>query len=129
MTWEVIEHFSPHEFKCRCGNCGSDGKEMDMRFIARLDALRKEFGTPMSITSGYRCPIHNNHVSSTGLRGPHTTGRAADVGISGADAWLLVLLSNFGGIGINQRGPYNKRFIHFDDLEGHAHPRPRIWTY
>lgn len=127
MTWADIKHFKPSEFACHCGDCGSDGTEMDMRFIRRLDALRKLYGAAMQVTSGYRCPAHNNRVSSTGLTGPHTTGRAADIGVSGSAALELVLLSNFGGLGINQKGPHNKRFIHLDDLEGPT--RPRIWSY
>ena len=95
--------------------------------MRRLDALRHSFGEPMIVTSGYRCPAHNDNVSTTGLDGPHTTGRAADIGISGAAALDLVLLSNFGGLGINQKGPHEKRFIHLDDLDGPT--RPRIWSY
>ena len=102
---------------------------MDMRFILRLDRLRMEYGAPMRVTSGYRCPAHNNSVSSTGLDGPHTTGRAADIGISGEKAYHLLRQVSFSGVGINQRGAYDKRFIHLDDLEGPEHPRPRIWTY
>ena len=127
MTWDEIRYFKPQEFACHCGTCGSTGLEMDLRFIKRLDQLRHEYGAPMKVTSGYRCPAHNNSVSSTGFNGPHTTGHAADIGISGEQAYNLVRLSNFGGLGINQRGPYEKRFIHLDDLDGDT--RPRIWTY
>ena len=129
MSWDDVRYFGPHEFACHCGNCGSDGLEMDKRFILRLDQLRAEYGAPLLISSGYRCPAHNNQVSSTGFDGPHTTGHAADIGISGEQAYYLAQQTNFSGMGINQRGPYEGRFIHLDDLEGPAHPRPRIWTY
>jgi uncharacterized protein YcbK (DUF882 family) len=133
ITWDMIEHFTPAEFICRCGQCGSTGEEMDLNFVFALDQLRERFGEPMIITSGYRCPAYNDSISTTGLDGPHTTGRAADVSVSGEKAFHLVQQCSLGGwmtgIGINQRGAYEKRFIHLDDLGVPGHPRPRIWTY
>ena len=101
-------------------------------FIDRLDDLREQLGFPLIITSGYRCPKHNNAVSTTGDDGPHTTGRAADVGISGPAALALVRRATgdgMQGIGLNQRGPHEKRFVHLDDLQSPEHPRPNLWTY
>lgn len=133
IDWHQIEHFKPEEFACRCGECGSDGREMDLNFVFALDQLRERSGRPMVITSGYRCPAYNNRIASTGFDGPHTTGRAADIGISGEPAFHLVQQCTLGGwmrgIGINQKGPHEKRFIHLDDLEGPDHPRPRLWSY
>lgn len=133
ITWDMIRHFDPKEFACRCDTCGSDGHEMDMNFVYALDQLRERSGRPMRITSGYRCPAYNASISTTGHDGPHTTGRAADVGVSGEPAFNLVQQCSLGGwmrgIGINQKGPHDKRFIHLDDLEGPDHPRPRVWTY
>ena len=131
LDWGDMEHFQPGEFKCRCGECGSDGTEMNIEFIFALDQLRERQGSAMVITSGYRCPEYNDRIASTGLDGPHTTGRAADISVSGEKAFHLVQQCTLGGwmrgIGINQRGEYNKRFIHLDDLDGDN--RPRIWTY
>ena len=132
-TWADIRHFKPAEFACRCGDCGSEGFEMDIVFISALDQLRERSGRAMIITSGYRCPAYNDRISTTGEDGPHTTGRAADVRVSGEPAFRLVQQCSLGGwmsgIGINQRGAHDKRFIHLDDLTGPDHPRPRIWTY
>jgi uncharacterized protein YcbK (DUF882 family) len=133
ITWDMIEHFKQSEFACHCGECGSTGNEMDLNFVFALDQLRERFGLPMIITSGYRCPAYNESISTTGKDGPHTTGRAADVAVSGEQAFHLVQQCSLGGwmtgIGINQRGAYEKRFIHLDDLGVPGHPRPRIWTY
>jgi uncharacterized protein YcbK (DUF882 family) len=132
-SWKDIKHFKPAEFACRCGECGSDGNEMNLDFVDSLDQLRERLGYPMTITSGYRCPAYNERISTTGKDGPHTTGRAADVLISGEQAFRLVQQCSLGGwmsgIGIKQKGPHEKRFIHLDDLAGPDHPRPRIWTY
>lgn len=132
-TWDTIEHFKATEFACRCGECGSTGDEMNMEFIYALNQLRERLDNAMVITSGYRCPAYNDRISSTGVDGPHTTGRAADVGVSGERAFHLVqqccINGWMKGIGINQKGAYDKRFIHLDNLEEPDHPRPRIWTY
>ena len=127
-TVDSSTHFSREELTCHCG-CGRC--EMDAVFMARLEALREAFGKPMKLSSAYRCPDYNAAVSTTGPNGPHTTGRAVDVLVSGEDAWRLVQLAydmGFTGLGVCQRGPHETRFIHLDDLEDDV-IRPRIWSY
>ena len=119
-----MRYFSINEFKC--SHCGL--VEMNTDFLYKLDNLRKDFGKPIIISSGYRCPQHNEAVSSTGLGGPHTTGKACDILVSGHDAYdLLKLVVNHGfkGIGINQKGP--SRFIHLDMIDSNL--RPWLWSY
>lgn len=121
MSWAGIRHFKPNEFACK--HCGEN--KIDMGLVRMLDSLRTEFGRPIIITSGYRCPEHNQRVSSTGLDGPHTTGKAVDIGVSRGDAYRLLkiaFLMGFNRIGVNQKG--NSRFIHLDMLEGNT-----IWSY
>lgn len=104
---------------------------MDEYFVLKLDVLREKMGHPLLLTSGYRCPAHNSAVSSTGPNGPHTTGKAADIQISGAEAYRLVreaMLLGFAGIGVNQKGFHAGRFIHVDTLPTSSN-RPMIWTY
>lgn len=101
---------------------------MDPLFLSKLQAIRSEMGIPMRVTSGYRCPDHNDRVSSSGRDGPHTTGKAADIGCDGRDAYRLLaaaLKYRMQGIGINQKG--DGRFLHFDTLA--APHRPRVWSY
>lgn len=120
-------HFTREEMSCK--HCGK--APMSATFMDKLEDLRKVYGRPMVITSGYRCPEHNSQVSNTGLTGPHTTGRAVDIAVRGADAHELLGLAmerGFFGIGINQKG--GARFIHLDDLpNGPNCPRPTIWSY
>jgi uncharacterized protein YcbK (DUF882 family) len=117
-----MRYFKPQEFACK--HCGEN--KMDSDFTLWLDSVRHEFGRPMIVTSGYRCPEHNQKVSSTGPNGPHTTGKAVDIGVSGKDAYDLVLLAmqmGVKGIGINQKGA--SRFIHLDM----SRPTNMIWSY
>lgn len=133
ITWKDIKHFKPVEFACRCGKCNSTGHEMNMYFIHALDQLRHQFGRPINVASGYRCPAYNDHISLTGEDGPHTTGRAVDIRVSGTQVYYLFQQCNMcdamTGIGLNQKGLHKDRFIHLDDLKLPGHPRPRIWTY
>ncbi len=107
--------------------------EMDEEFLERLEQLRVVFGRSMPVTSAFRCPNHNAQVSKTGFTGPHTTGKSIDIAVSGQDAFdllALAFLHNFTGLGISQRGPHSKRFIHLDNIgDGPGRPRPTIWSY
>lgn len=126
INWDHYPNFTRDEFECQCG-CGSAA--MSPTFMGKLQQVRTAYGKPMTVTSGYRCPDHNANVSSTGRDGPHTTGRAADIGVSHADAKRLLALGtiHFTGIGVKQKG--SGRFLHFDDLTAPSHPRPNVWSY
>ena len=125
MTWT---NFKRVEFRCKCG-CKKNLIKQD--FVDRLQRLRDRYARPMVITSGYRCPDHNITCSGTGT-GPHTTGHAADILVSGRNTFDLVryaIDAGFTGIGLMQHGPHNSRFIHLDDIKGGHLTRPTIWTY
>ena len=127
MTDWRWQNFTKEELSCH--HCGA--LIIVPAFMDRLQALRKDYGKPIKITSGYRCSAHNKAVSDTGLTGPHTTGRAVDIQISGRDAYDLLhlaLLHGFKGIGISQKGDHGKRFLHLDDIPDTI-KRPAIWSY
>jgi uncharacterized protein YcbK (DUF882 family) len=127
MNWIDYEpYFRKLEFTCsHTGKC-----EMQKPFMDRLLKLRIAFGKPMSISSGYRDKTHPIEARKD-TTGAHTTGRACDVAIRGADALQLIHLAvmyGFTGIGVNQKG--GSRFIHLDDLTGSPEqPRPTVWSY
>ena len=98
-------------------------------FLERLDELRENYGKPIIINSGYRCPEYNDKISTTGLDGPHTCC-AVDINVMGHNAHKLLsaaLKMNFRGIGISQKG--SGRYIHIDDMPDTPGPRPWIWSY
>jgi zinc D-Ala-D-Ala carboxypeptidase len=123
----VTPHFTAAELACKCG-CGMLPAQ---DFMDKVEALRVRAGFPFRVTSAARCPEHNAKVSATGRSGPHTTGRAIDIGAQGLHGWLLLKMAledGFSGIGVNQKG--NSRFIHLDDLPNAAgQPRPTTWSY
>lgn len=105
---------------------------MNPEFMDRLEDLRKSFGKPMVVSSGYRCAAHNHSVSHTGTAGPHTTGCAVDIRIGGAEAFELLRLATiqgFSGVGVSQAGDAGNRFLHLDILTAPRFPRPRVWSY
>lgn len=126
------KHFSlatDPNLACRCG-CGLL-PEQD--FMEKVDRARSLTNFPWPVTSGARCPEYNARVSATGLTGPHTTRRAIDIGVSGVKALLVYdafRAVGMTGIGIQQKGPHDKRFVHSDDLpDAQGQPRPTIWSY
>lgn len=127
-----MKYFTFSEFDQK-GIGGSGEIYMDRTFLSYLDALRHKCGFPLVVTSGYRTPEYNNKVSSTGLAGPHTTGKAADLAVSRGNAdkmfEMVYDMGCFTGKGVNQKG--EGRFIHLDILteEDGFFPRPTIWSY
>lgn len=126
MDWGKYKNFTADEFKC--SHCGAN--EMKPEYMDRLQQLRTAYNKPMRTTSGYRCPQHPIEAAKPSP-GPHSTGRAGDFAVQGADSYRLLQLAlqfGFTGIGVQQKG--NVRFLHLDDLENTSDsPRPTVWSY
>jgi uncharacterized protein YcbK (DUF882 family) len=123
MDWGRYPNFKESEFACR--HCGK--AEMDPDFMHRLQSLRNRYNKSMTITSGYRCPDHPIEKAKP-TPGAHSSGKAADVGIQGAEAHKLLTIAmelGFTGIGVQQKG--DKRFLHLDTMTGEN--RPTVWSY
>ena len=115
-------HFTIEELSCPC--CGVMG--MDSVFMAKMELLRILVGFPLPVSSGYRCPVHNEAI---GGGKPHPTGKALDIVISGHKMVVIVqfaLNQGFMGIGIRQHGEWPKRIVHLDMTD---RPHQTIWTY
>ena len=56
-----LRHFSPVEFRCKCG-CGTGMEKMDADLLQMLDEARDLAGIPFPLSSAYRCPKHNKAV-------------------------------------------------------------------
>lgn len=121
------QYFDIEELRCKCG-CGK--MPMNTDFMQKVVAMRRELGFPFIVASAYRCPEYNARISSTGSAGPHTTGRAMDIRVSGHQAHALIasaLRHGITGIGVSQKGPHASRFIHIDTVDNG--PRPWVWSY
>lgn len=75
----LAPHFTAKEFACP--DCGV--RKVNGKLLYRLELLRVELGgRPVTITSGYRCPIHNKKVGGKS-HSQHLNGQAADVIVRG----------------------------------------------
>lgn len=120
----MYKYFSHDELKCKCG---CEEQQMDAIFMALLDDMREELGFPFHLTSAYRCPDHNEKVSSTGRAGPHTTGRAVDIAANGSKKYAILEAARKRGM---CRFGIGKSFVHIDNLgKQEGFPRGVLWTY
>ncbi|OED40296.1 hypothetical protein ACH42_17255 [Endozoicomonas sp. (ex Bugula neritina AB1)] len=95
-----------------------------------IQILRDRCGFPFDITSAYRCNQHPDEQNKA-TPGTHNRGLAVDIQVSGEQAHLLLLhamtMGCFTGIGVKQKGPHDRRFIHLDISK--TTPRPWVWSY
>ena len=83
---DLSRNFSRSEFACpHCGEV-----EIDPLLVATLQRIRDKAG-PVVVTSGYRCPVHNEAVGGVN-NSQHIYGRAADIYVPGMSQAALLSL-------------------------------------
>lgn len=118
------QYFDLDELRCKCG-CGQ--ALMNPDFMQKVVAMRRELGFPFVVASAYRCPEYDKRI---GGAGPHPTGKAMDIRVSGHQAHALIASATrhgITGIGVSQKGPHASRFVHIDTVDNG--PRPWVWSY
>lgn len=112
--WPIV-HFEPREMASRLNG----SLLVDMDFMKWLDTVRREFGQPMVVSSGYRTPAHQEQL--TGRKtGAHVDGQAADILVPTAElAYRLVevvMHHTVHGIGVDLRPsvPRGSHYVHLD---------------
>ncbi len=108
---DLTENFNRSEFACRCG-CGFDDIALDTAYICQ--DVRDHFGSPVTITSGCRCPEHNVRVGGA-VNSQHVAGTAADVVVKDVHPQDVheYLDSNAVRLGVGGLGSYDT-FTHVD---------------
>jgi uncharacterized protein YcbK (DUF882 family) len=89
----ISPHFKLREFQCRC--CGV--VKLSPGLLAMLERMRGEWGAPMIVNSGYRCPKHNKAVGGA-ARSLHLCGMAADISADQKDQALLFEIAKNAGL-------------------------------
>ena len=78
---KLSENFSSVEFDCHGSGCCSE-TIINPKLVEYVQKIRDHFGKSITVTSGYRCPVHNKRIGgATGSR--HSKGDAADIVVSG----------------------------------------------
>lgn len=144
--WSTVKHFKPSEFDSRAKK--DTGFLMDKEYIRFLDAVREAYGSPMSVSNGYRTKEHNaSIVNSKGQQysatnSPHLYGIASDISTHNytetkklLSTMLLVRNSKFPnmnlGLGVYGSGSRPNGFFIHSDTRGHRMPplqKDTFWT-
>lgn len=111
---KLSNYFDSTEFDCHGNGCCSS-TIINEKLVEYLNKIREHFGRPITITSGYRCPVHNRNVGgATGSR--HSKGDAADIVIQGiAPRTVAQYAESIGilGIGLYETAA-DGYFVHID---------------
>lgn len=123
-------HYSPNftreELNCKGsgvrGDCDCNGRnpsqaiQQELVELCRtgLEPLRKEYGEPLGILSGYRCRQHNEYVGGAS-RSMHMSGKAADPAVpKGQHAKLDNAIEKVPAFRHGGRGKYANGGRHVD---------------
>lgn len=104
----LSKYFKPSEMACN--HCGQMKASPELMKV--LDDVREHFGKPVTITSGYRCVVHNKNVGGA-TASKHLEGIAADIKVKDvlpSDVHKYLTSKYSGKYGI---GKYNT-FTHID---------------
>jgi len=99
---KISAHFDRQEFACQCGSCPqSEDPTVDVKLISIFEELRRQFGAPITVTSGVRCKSHNRAIGGRDFS-KHLEGKASDVIVKG----------------VHSHKVYNYLFERYPDLYG-----------
>ena len=108
---------------CTCGHINCDKRSVKQSTLTRLQKVRDDVMRPLTVTSGGRCPNHQNEVNRK-TPADHQKGIGIDIAVNGgAERAQLVkfgLKHGFNAIGVA------KTFVHLGFREGE---QPVIWVY
>ena len=120
MSDRYTPNFSKRELACKCGCKTPRGVELNLAKLARaLEELRTLAGGPLTITSGYRCPAHNERIGGAKFS-QHTLGLAADIMSKRLMPKELAELAERVPAFVNGGVGTYSRWIHVDVRDGRA---------
>ena len=103
------KNFKKSEFDCPC--CGMNN--MSQVMVNTLQRIRDKVKAPIIITSGCRCPDHNEDVGGK-KKSAHMKGTAVDIAVAQGNSRLRYNLISYAiSEGIDRIGIYDT-WIHLD---------------
>ena len=115
-----MKYFKEEEFACPC--CGENKTKQIL--MLTIDQLRDAVGQPLTISSGFRCPKHNEAVGGKS-DSAHLKGLAVDIVCENSHLRFL-LVKHALKLGFVRIGAAHK-FLHLD-MAGEK-PIQVIWLY
>lgn len=85
----LTDNFSLPEFASKDGSAFPEEVKSNLVILAnQLEVLRKHFGKPITVTSGYRSEAHNLRIGGE-KNSFHVKGMAADIKIEGISPYMV----------------------------------------
>ena len=81
---KISKNFQYKEFDCHGQGCCST-TIIDEKLVEYVQQIRDHFGKPVTITSAYRCEVHNRRVGGA-TKSYHMRGQAADIVVQGVSS-------------------------------------------
>lgn len=81
---QISKNFQFKEFDCHGKGCCST-TIIDEKLVEYVQRIRDHFGKPVTITSPYRCEVHNAKIGGA-TRSNHMQGKAADIVVQGVSS-------------------------------------------
>ncbi len=111
---KLSTNFNSTEFDCHGYGCCTE-TIINPVLVKYLQQIRDHFKAPITITSAYRCPVHNQRIGGA-TRSQHCQGNAADIVVKGvAPREVAKYAESIGikGIGLYETGS-DGYFTHID---------------
>lgn len=120
---QLTKNFLITEFASKDGAYFPEEVKENLKTLAeQLEVLRLHFGKPITITSGYRSPAHNEKIGGA-KNSYHTLGMAADIQIKDVSPKIVYnaieLLIKSGKMKEGGLGLYNS-WVHYDHRDKKA---------
>jgi uncharacterized protein YcbK (DUF882 family) len=105
---KLTRNFSAYEMDCKCNYPDCTETIVDILHMQHLQRKRDEWGKPITIISGYRCPKHNTDEGGVD-DSQHVQGTATDIQVKGMSPETVQNeCEDFNGLG------RYKNFTHVD---------------
>lgn len=125
------KNFNPSTDKkliCTCGDIRCDKRSVKQGVLSMLQFVRDEYGLPMTVTSGGRCPYHKSELHRT-VPADHQKCQGVDIKITGIVMAMLIMAiavkHGFNAFGISLKDG----FIHLGFRPELTGKKPKVWTY
>lgn len=110
---------------CTCGHPDCDRRSVDQPTLNRAQAAREIVGHPLTVTSGGRCPNHQDELHRS-LPADHQKQQGIDIAVDGATRGNVVaagLAAGFNAIGVA------KTFVHWGRRPELPDGHVTMWVY